>query len=240
MRITSRHWGLSLVLCGVLAGCDPVPEPSVPETSPEAAPDIASPQPLTPPAEADATTVSVYQCGPDLRLVAEQRGDALTLYLPERPVELAQVPAASGVKYEGDGVMLWTKGNDAILNLDDAADISCIGDSQAAVWEKAKLDGADFRAVGQEPPWVLELYPERFVLQLDYGKTRLEVPAVQPEVDAATGRSHYDSEADSHRFEITLETADCRDGMSGDAFDTRVSVVVDDHQTLNGCGRLLH
>jgi membrane-bound inhibitor of C-type lysozyme len=38
---------------------------------------------------------------------------------------LGQVRAASGAKYEGDGVVVWTKGDEALLEVDGATYPGC-------------------------------------------------------------------------------------------------------------------
>lgn len=41
----------------------------------------------------------------------------VTLYLPDRYAVLPQVRAASDVKYEGEGLLLWMKGNEALFEI---------------------------------------------------------------------------------------------------------------------------
>jgi uncharacterized membrane protein len=109
-----------------------------------------------------------------------------------------------------------------------------------SVWERAKLEGVDFRAVGNEPGWHLEIRRGRSLLLVsDYGAHRYTFPAPEPLVDAAAARTRYEAREGDHRLTVVLEALSCRDTMSGEAFETRVTVILD-NRTLRGCGRALH
>lgn len=108
-------------------------------------------------------------------------------------------------------------------------------EAPASVWEKARQDGIDFRGVGNEPGWLLEIRDgETLVLMTDYGQTRHVFPA--PHADATV--AEYDLDAGGHRLRVTLEDGLCEDTMSGETFPTTVTVRLDT-QTLHGCGRAL-
>ena len=47
------------------------------------------------------------------------KDDEATLYLPDRIAVLPQVRAASGAKYQEGHVLLWNKGNEALLEIGD-------------------------------------------------------------------------------------------------------------------------
>lgn len=216
-----------------LAGCEPV------KIAPEAPPLAVASAIAGAASEMPATTVEVYQCGAELRLVVEFREQSAWVFLPERSLPLAQVIAASGARYQGDGISLWNKGERALLEIDGLAQPECVADRRQAPWERAKLAGADFRAVGQEPAWVLELYPERVLLLLDYGQTRIETPSAAVEEDRAAGLSRYDIETEANHLMIELRNLPCMDSMSGEQFATSVQLEVNG-RSLKGCGRPLH
>lgn len=105
-----------------------------------------------------------------------------------------------------------------------------------AIWERAKLDGADFRAVGNEPGWNLEIRAgNQLLLVTDYGKSRVELPLPEPTLDPDARRTRWDA------GELVLDVIGrpCRDTMSGEQFETQV-LVTWEGQTLRGCGRALH
>jgi len=149
---------------------------------------------------------------------------------------LTAVPAERGARYADGAFELRIENELAQLGESGGPLQSCRNDPRRAVWERAKLDGADFRAVGNEPGWCLEILAgTRMVLLADYGATRLELPLPEPSVDHAARRTRWDA------GEIVLEVIGrpCRDSMSGESFETEVSV----HwrgRTLRGCGRALH
>ncbi len=115
-----------------------------------------------------------------------------------------------------------------------AFDESSIND----VWHKAKLRGVSFRAIGQEPGWLLEITTgTEILLVTDYGETRTTYPYAEPEVDAENRRTrHLTGDGD---VEVLLEGKDCQDVMSGDHFAVTVTVRLGERR-LAGCGRALH
>jgi uncharacterized membrane protein len=107
---------------------------------------------------------------------------------------------------------------------------------QMPTWETARAAGVDFRAVGQEPGWIVDIYTQdRIVALLDYRETRLEFPRTEPTYPVE-GSTHYESQANGHTLSITYRRFPCEDAMSGQAYPSAVEVVVDG-RTLNGCGR---
>ncbi len=107
---------------------------------------------------------------------------------------------------------------------------------QMPTWETARAAGVDFRAVGQEPGWIVDIYTQdRIVALLDYGETRLEFPRTEPTYPAE-GSTRYESQANGHTLSITYRRFPCEDTMSGQPYPSAVEVVVNG-RTLNGCGR---
>lgn len=103
-------------------------------------------------------------------------------------------------------------------------------------WDEARAAGVDFRAVGQEPGWMIDIYTGgRIVALLDYGETIVEFPRGEPSYPSE-GATRFESQADGHSLSITYRRFPCEDAMSGEAYPAAVEVVVDG-RTLNGCGR---
>lgn len=175
-----------------------------------------------------------------LQVVTSQLSfEEISLFLPEQTVKLLLVQSASGAKYQGEGVMFWTKGAEQALLEHAGEAYRCSVDAARSVWEDAKLRGVDFRGVGNEPGWLLEIEPERLVFVYDYGTRRVEVPRPDPATDRDADRTVYATEAEAWPFTITLSGEECRDVMSGEAFETTVQVVWGP-RTFDGCGRSLH
>jgi uncharacterized membrane protein len=107
--------------------------------------------------------------------------------------------------------------------------------AQMPSWEGARAAGVDFRAVGQEPGWIIDIYSgDRIVALLDYGERLIEFP--RPEPTSLEGSTSYQTQADGHTLSVIIRRSPCQDGMSGEAYPATVDVVVDG-RTLNGCGR---
>lgn len=103
-------------------------------------------------------------------------------------------------------------------------------------WEGARAAGVDFRALGQEPGWLLDIYThDRIVLAWNYAQTRVAFPLTTPQYPQE-GATRYETQADGHTLVITTRRAPCQDVMSGENFPATVEIVLDG-TTLNGCGR---
>ena len=105
------------------------------------------------------------------------------------------------------------------------------------VWHKAKLRGVAFRAVGQEPGWLLEITNgEEILLVTDYGATRSTMPYVDPVVNQEERRTRYVVGEYNTTIEIRGEA--CTDTMSGESFEVSVTLFLNNKE-LHGCGRAL-
>lgn len=96
--------------------------------------------------------------------------------------------------------------------------------------------GVDFRAVGQEPGWILDIYTRgtiKFVW--DYGESYAEFAVAAP-TSPQEGATRYEANSDGRALVVTVRRAPCQDAMSGEAYPSTVEVVIDG-RTLNGCGR---
>ena len=105
------------------------------------------------------------------------------------------------------------------------------------VWHKAKLRGVSFRAIGQEPAWLLEIKNgSEILLKTNYGENSTAYPWVEPRVDQSARSTLFEVDVDTS---VLIEGKPCTDSMSGEAFQTTVTVRTG-MQTLKGCGRALH
>jgi heat shock protein HslJ len=113
-----------------------------------------------------------------------------------------------------------------------------IGGTTGTPWEQARLRGVEFRAIGQEPGWNLEIDQGREIRYVgDYGDTNITVPAPDADVDSA-GAIVYHATNNAHELHIVIRPTACQDVMSGEAFTHSVSLTVDGRE-LQGCGRVL-
>lgn len=100
----------------------------------------------------------------------------------------------------------------------------------------ARAAGVDFRGVGQEPGWIIDIYTQnRIVLLLDYGETMLEFPLPQADTSQEFA-TRYQTQANGRNLAVTIRRAPCEDVMSGEPYPSTVEVVIDG-RTLTGCGK---
>lgn len=106
------------------------------------------------------------------------------------------------------------------------------------VWHAAKLRGVSFRAIGQEPHWLLEVINgEKIVLVTDNGLKRTVYPYVEPKINQQQRRTIFSMK--EQKLEVVIEGKDCSDIMSGEKFSVSVVITLNDTQ-FKGCGRALH
>jgi uncharacterized membrane protein len=135
---------------------------------------------------------------------------------------------------------LWLKGEEATLEIGSER-YQCVNDRRAAIWEDAKLSGVSFRAVGNEPGWVLMIRHQHMTLDYAYGQHRLTLELPEPEQDGLQARSRYTVTRGDATSPVILELLanECVDTMSGERFPTQVDIQFDEMH-LRGCGRPLH
>lgn len=220
---------LSIVFCILLlsgcAGGKAVPKAGESAQAPEAA--VIPPQ----------GEVLAYDCPGGFKFTADLGPEEAVLYLPKRTARAARTRSGSGVRYAGEGVAFHAKGDTAVIEADGETHKGCAVDWKMTVWERARLSGVDYRAVGGEPGWVLDIYyGEKLVLLTDYGQKRYEFPAVKPQMDKLRRIAVYSVSNENHSLLVTIEGERCIDGMSGDSFRTRATVIIDG-RVLQGCGQ---
>ena len=214
------------------AGCDredSAPAPSEP---------TASPIPVEPPPTRRDHEVLVYDCGDGARFTVLIDEDAALLLLPDSARRLRHEPAASGARYAHGDDLFWSKGDEALLVVDGIEHAGCVSNTVAAVWEDARIRGVDYRAVGNEPGWHLEIVEGgQTVFVGDFGATRLEfaTPAARRNNE---GSRHFAWRNGAERFEATLREARCQDTMADISYALTVTVEWNG-RTLAGCGQAL-
>ncbi|MFC7368967.1 MliC family protein [Vreelandella zhaodongensis] len=179
-----------------------------------------------------------FQCG-DVAVDANfEMDDQVTLSLPWGKAELPLVPAASGARYDDGEIEFWTRGTDqAHLTIADDDSVECSLRDSMSPWTQAMLDGVDFRAVGNEPGWHVEVMEEEgtMLLTLDHGANR----HVFEDVEVWADQAGYHAESSDHEVTVTLAPEPCQDSMVGWTFPFTVSLDING-QALQACGRFLH
>lgn len=108
---------------------------------------------------------------------------------------------------------------------------------EPASLQDARARGVDFRAVGQEPGWVVEVKEDDHITAvLDYGASTLLLPT--PEAETADGVMTYDATTDTDHLVLKVTQKICIDSMSGETHPATVELVVND-KAYHGCGNWL-
>ena len=211
----------------MLTGCSSIPCPSDQDSTSYSQP----PKPQT----------YVFECDDTYSFVARQENKSIWLFLPYETVNLSQVPTDSGFKYSDGRIAFWLNNDKAILESDKRAYGNCPNNRARAIWEHAKLNGVDFRAVGNEPGWYLEIYEGRKIrFVTNYGKVRYnDYYLPKPEIIPHALKTVYTFVIDEQELEITIEGKSCRDTMVDEQYESTVTVDLDGKK-YHGCGRPLH
>ncbi len=97
----------------------------------------------------------------------------------------------------------------------------------------------DFRALGQEPGWQLEIRKgAEMRLTYDYGAGTAVTPAGRVQIDPTSGTRTYHAVTEANDLRVVIVPVPCADTMSGRAFAATVSVTLNG-RTLRGCGEEL-
>ncbi len=151
-------------------------------------------------------------CAPDLMTLEQGYLDTLA--------------AATRVERRPDGTL--------VLTADNAAQL-LFRRQEAASLQDARSRGIDFRGIGQEPGWLVELTDGgQISAVLDYGATTIVLPTPSPE-SAEDGTVAYDSSTDTDHLILRIKRKVCIDSMSGESHTSTVELLVND-KPYKGCG----
>jgi putative lipoprotein len=189
--------------------------------------------------ETEAQTF-VYECPDDFSFVARTETGKVWLFLPGKTIDLLQVPSASGTKYSNGKDTFWSKSDEALFENGDGRHAGCRNNRTRAIWEHAKLNGVDFRALGNEPGWYMEISNKQDILLVtDYGQRTYRFPSSVIKSEPTGRTAIYVASNDDSMIEVVIKSDPCRDSMSGEAFSATVSVIINGKH-YSGCGKALH
>jgi putative lipoprotein len=224
LNVATRLKDVCVLIAGIvmLVGCGSSTSPPQETATPAKEPVAPSKAPI----------VARFDCD-TLALTATFHDDRVVIEVPEqRPLTLPHAVAASGARYSDGTNTFWNKGREATLERHGRTEMCR---ERREPWQEAADRGVDFRAVGQEPGWFLEIDNEKQIrVVYDYAEHQLVAPVTSPATKGNT--VFYDMMVDSQRVLITIEEMPCSDAMSGDAFPRSVAVTIGT-RTLRGCGR---
>jgi uncharacterized membrane protein len=175
---------------------------------------------------------SFYVCPGDVVFSVDFMDDEARVTLGDRVVRLARYPDAAD-RY-GDGALDLRVEDRAAWLSEGGEAVRCHAEGTGEVWRDAIRRGVVFRAMGQEPGWLVEIDAGGLmVVLLDYGTERIETAAPAP--DRTARGTEYRTRTANRDIRVVIEDRPCRDVMSGEPFPSTVTLIVDG-RTLDGCG----
>lgn len=156
-------------------------------------------------------------------------------------VVLPQAVSASGARYTDGTTLFWNKGDEALLEWNGRTYETRLATADNDGWERARAAGVIFRAVGNEPGWLVEIgSDERVHLLLDYGATVLTTPLSEFRVHYGHRERTFISKPPQSPLHAVVRVQEraCYDTMSGEGFTSAVRVELPEAGFVyDGCGR---
>jgi len=109
--------------------------------------------------------------------------------------------------------------------------------SDTPIAVEARSRGVAFHALGHDPPWTLEILPDRLEMVTAEGAERVRVPAPAAQT-GPSGDTVYAAQTEAHRVTVRIRAAACRDARSGLSYPSTVDVQLN-VQSYRGCGQWL-
>ncbi len=234
--MNGRQAGLWYIVGGVLLGAAVLlgggcGEVRAPQDNPERA--------LSSEEDSTARRRAVQCRGPEGSVVtfrALVRPDSLALRVPAAfggdTRHLARTRAASGAKYKGGAATVWSKGGTATVEIDGQRLENCTIAPQTEPQDEHPPN-LQFRAVGQEPGWIVEVTDDSLRFAWAYGRREVTVSQFATDTDAE--RMLYRADTDRGPLRVVARPQYCTDPMNGRLFSHTVTVTLaaDVH---TGCG----
>jgi membrane-bound inhibitor of C-type lysozyme len=227
------------------AGCARKSAP-VSETAPDTNPASAAPATAQGPAPAadeipaGVLRAYVWQCADGQTLVMRNllREKAIAIDFHDGTRRLDQTVSATGARYADNLMAFWTKGSTATLERQGAPAVQCEERRAGSLREDARARGVVYRALGNEPGWVLEIGPaDRLSWTTNFGQDRFDFEQVK----AATmpdGASVFTAQNAAGTLKATIKAERCVD--DGEVEFDLVVTLESGGQTYRGCGTRLN
>jgi len=212
---------------------DAKPAASVPATA-------TAPTPAADEVPAGVLRAYVWHCADGQTLVMRNlvREKAIAIDFHDGTRRLDQTVSASGARYADSLVVFWTKGSTATLERQGAPPVQCEERRAESLREDARARGVVYRALGNEPGWVLEVGPaSRLNWTTNFGQDRFDFEQSQA-ATAPDGATIYTSQQGDVSIRVSIKAERCVD--DGDVEFDHVVTVESGGQTLRGCGTRLN
>jgi membrane-bound inhibitor of C-type lysozyme len=243
----ATRWTLALGLTALLFGATGCQRKPAPAPDAGGAPEVAAPAapPAVPPAlangngseEPPAGTLRAYvwYCADGQKLVMRNlfREKAVAIDFHDGTRRLDQTISASGARYADAVAVFWTKGSAATLERQGTPAVKCEERRAESLVEDARVRGVSFRAIGNEPGWVLEIGPAgRISWTTNYGELRYDFD--QSQMATAGDATTYTAQQGTNTIKVTVKAERCVD--DGDVEYDHSANVEFEGQSYRGCG----
>lgn len=208
-------------------------------SSESAPPESAPPAQLAPAASAEppagALRAYVWYCADGQKLVMRNlfREQAIAIDFHDGTRRLDQTASASGTRYADAVAVFWTKGSSATLERQGTPAVKCDERRSESLVEDARARGVNFRGLGNEPGWVLEIGPAgRISWTTNYGELRYDFE--QSQSTTAAGTATFTAQQGTNAIKASVKAERCVD--AGEIEFTHSATVEFEGQTYRGCG----
>ncbi|MGH8249787.1 MAG: YbaY family lipoprotein [Steroidobacteraceae bacterium] len=155
---------------------------------------------------------------------------------PSRADEfLGAIGGVTGYQIEGDVLELAYTGGGA-LKLKRGSAAAEQAPQAGKPWTDAAARGVSFRALGNEPAWVLEIAGRQATIFTDLGERKTEFKLAEPVVKGDT--TIWRSAGGGEGLVAVVQRRQCVDDMSGEPMEANAAVTFES-VTYKGCGRFL-
>ena len=178
----------------------------------------------------------VYTCAGDARFSIREFGDVATIRESTRTLALPRVRIASGVRYATDTSEFLNLGDTATLRIGSTRFTACTGQLAPTPHDVARLLGVDYRAIGREPTWSLEIDEGRYMRFAIEGGAAMYMDVPAPTGDAA--RRVYLVDPETEDFRAVIEEQPCRDRATQAEYPNTVTVFYNG-LPYPGCGGMI-
>lgn len=178
----------------------------------------------------------VYSCPADFRFSARLMNEVVSLRLPDRTTAVPRVGSSAGTRYRAEALDFTRNGASATLQADGRTHADCTGQRAETAWDVARMLGAEFRAVGVEPAWSLEIDDGQRMRFLIEGSS--EVIAPTPEATRNGTSTSYRATSVGHAISVTIDAQPCTVAVLGPGLTHTVTLTVDGFPYV-GCGRVV-
>jgi heat shock protein HslJ/membrane-bound inhibitor of C-type lysozyme len=177
----------------------------------------------------------VYACpdGASVETRNVRGSDAIDATLGGTATRLPRVRAGSGAKYSDGALTVWNKGTEILVERNGTRQ-TCTENRTQSIAADARLRGVEFRALGNEPGWLLEIFGDRIDFAYDYGQAKVTTPR-PPVKSAGRAVTEYHAITEAYDLRVRITERACCDVMSGEAFSARVDIVLNG-KGYSGCG----